>query len=336
MADVLLTQTRTMLPVIPGTKSQTSSASIQGSATPVLTYAHESKPVWITRWSPDGKYIASGSMDGLLQIWTADTGATRLSVRSRVQPARSDDYPWSIAWSPRKNTKVAVSFVDGTIQVLDVSSAQLVSQFTPQIYGTGSLAWSADERYLAVGGIDSLVHVYTYPGWQPVTTYQGHTDTITTLAWSPDGQTIASGSHDTTVRLWNPLTGRQKLVYTGHSGRIRSLSWASDSARLVSTANSPDQTAKVWQVDGGTTLYTYPSPGAPIGEATWSHNNRTIAIYGGDGKIHLLNAQTGKDEQHFSSGIVLSLSWSPTDTRIVSGNEGANATDNVARIWQVG
>jgi WD40 repeat protein len=67
----------------------------------------------------------------------------------------------------------------------------------------------------------------------------------------------------------------------------------------------------------------------------WSHNNRTIAVYGGDGEIHLLNAQTGKDEQRFTSGIVLSLSWSPADTRIVTGNEGGNATDNVARIWQV-
>jgi serine/threonine protein kinase/WD40 repeat protein len=336
-ADVLLTQTKNIPSVIPGTKSQTYSVSVQGSTTPVLTYAHDSKPVLITRWSPDGKYIASGSMDGLLQVWTADTGATRLSVRSRIQPARSDDYPWSIAWSPQKNTKVAVSFVDGTIQVLDVSRAQMVSQFASQTYGTILLAWSADERYLAVGGSDSMVHIYTYPGWQTVTTCQGHTDTITALTWSPDGQTIASGSEDTTIRLWNPLTGRQKLVYTGHSGRIGSLSWAPDSTRLVSTATSPDQTARVWQVDSGTTLYTYPSPGgAPIGEAMWSHNSRTIAVYGGDAEIHLLNAQTGKDEQHFSSGVVLSLSWSPTDTRIVTGNEGANTTDNVARVWQVG
>lgn len=336
MADVFLTQARTTPSVIPGTNLQISPTSIQGSATPVLTYAHDSQAVWITRWSPDGKYIASGSMDGLLQIWTADTGATRLSVRSRIQPARSDDYPWSIAWSPQKNTKVAVSFVDGTIQVLDVSKAQMVSQFASQTYGTILLAWSADERYLAVGGSDSIVHVYTYPGWQPIATCQGHTDTITALAWSPDGQTVASGDQDTTIRLWNPLTGRQKLVYTGHSGRIGSLSWAPDSTRLVSTATTPDQTARVWQVDGGTTLYTYPSPGgAPIGEAMWSHNNRTIAVYGGDAEIHLLNAQTGKEEQSFSSGIVLSLSWSPTDTRIVTGNEGASQTDNVARIWQV-
>ena len=337
VTDVLLNRARSALLAIPSLGSQTSSGSAQESATPILSYAHESQAVWVTRWSPDGKYIASGSLDGLMRIWTADQGATRLSVRSAIQPPRSDDYPWSIAWSPRKDMKVAVGFVDGTIQVLDAQTAQRVSQFAAQTYGAPLLAWSADERYLAVGGSDSMVHVYSYPQWQVVTTYQGHTDAITALAWSPDGTTIASGSQDTTVRLWEPLNGHTNLVYTGHRDRIGTLCWAPDNTRLVSTATFSDHTARVWLVKGGTTLYVYPAPGgAPIGEAMWSHNGRTIAVYGGDAKIHLLNAQTGKDEHSFSSGIVLSLSWSPDDTRIVTGNEGASVTDDVAQIWQVG
>lgn len=335
--EVLLNRARSGLLAGPVLGPRTSSGSVQEAATPILSYAHDKQAVWVARWSPDGKYIASGSLDGLMQIWTADKGVTRLSVRSSIQPPRSDDYPWSIAWSPRKDTKVAVGFVDGTIQVLDAQSAQRVSQFAAHTYGAPLLAWSPDERYLAVGGSDSVVHVYSYPGWQVVITYQEHTDGITALAWSPDGKTIASGSQDTTIRVWEPLSGHTNLVYTGHSARIGSLSWAPDNTRLVSTATSPDQTARVWQVNGGTTLSIYPAPGgAPIGEAMWSHNGRMIAVYGGDAEIHLLNAQTGKDERRFPSGIVLSLSWSPDDTRIVTGNEGASVTDDVARIWQVG
>jgi serine/threonine protein kinase len=337
ITDVLFNRARTALLSIPLQGLQTSSSSAQDTPTPILSYAHSGQAVWVARWSPDGKYIATGSLDGLMQIWTADTGATRLSVRSTIQPARSDDYPWSIAWSPQKDGKVAVSFVDGTIQVLDAQTAQRASQFAARIYGVSLLAWSPDERYLAVGGSDSMVHVYTYPAWQVVTLYQGHTDGITSLAWSPDGKTIASGSQDTTVRLWEPLSGHTNLVYTGHSARIGSLCWAPDNTRLVSTATSPDQTARVWQVEGGTTLATYPAPaGAPIGEAMWSHDGRTIAVYGGDAQIHLLDAHTGQDRRRFFSGIVLSLSWSPDDTRIVTGNEGARATDDVARVWQVG
>jgi WD40 repeat protein len=115
----------------------------------------------------------------------------------------------------------------------------------------------------------------------------------------------------------------------GHSDRINSLSWASDSTRLAST--SSDQTARVWLSNHGTTLYTYPAPGgAPMGEIAWSHNDRTIATYGGDGKISLLDAQTGKVRTAYTSGVVYSLSWSPDDAYLVTGNY-----DNTARIWRL-
>jgi eukaryotic-like serine/threonine-protein kinase len=298
-------------------------------ATPELTHQLPAQ-AWIVRWSPDGKYIASSSLDGTMQVWTADTGETRLSVRSTVQPAISDDYPWSIAWSPRKDQKVAVSFVDGTVQVLDASDGQRLSSLNTPASVVAMLTWSPDERYLAVGGSDNKVRVYTYPGWNIVTTYQDHTDAIKALAWAPNGQTIASGSADTTVRLWEPLSGHTKLIYQGHSNTIGSLSWSSDSTRIVSTAF--DQTAKVWQVSTGTTLYTYNAPGgAPIGEASWSHNDRTIAVYGGDANIYLLDAQTGKVQGSYFTGVVFSLSWSPDDTRIVTGSY-----NKVAQIWRIG
>jgi len=297
--------------------------------TPELTHQLPAQ-VWIVRWSPDGKYIASSSFDGAMQVWTADTGETRLSVRSTVQPAISDDYPWSIAWSPRKDQKVAVSFVDGTVQVLDASDGQRLSSLNTPAAVVAKLTWSPDERYLAVGGSDNKVRVYAYPGWNIVATYQDHTDAIKALAWAPNGQTIASGSADTTVRLWEPLSGHTKLIYQGHSNTIGSLSWSSDSTRIVST--SPfDQTAKVWQVSTGTTLYTYNAPGgAPIGEASWSHNDRTIAVYGGDANIYLLDTQTGKVQGSYFTGVVFSLSWSPDDTRIVTGSY-----NKVAQIWRI-
>jgi len=298
-------------------------------ATVALTYSRHTALVWLVRWSPDGKYIASGSFDGTMMVWAADTGETRLSVRSTVQPAQSDDYPWSLAWSPRKDQRVAVRFVDGTLQVLDASNEQRLPSLINPAPGVALLAWSPDERYLAVGGSDGIVRVYEYPAWQVVTTYQEHTNNITALAWSPNGRIVASGSEDTTVRLWEPLNGHTRLVYNGHSNSIHSLSWSSDSSRIISTAQ--DQTAKTWQVSAGTTLYTYHAPGgAPIGEANWSHDDRTIAIYGGDAKIYLLDAQSGAVKGSFLSGVVYSLSWAPDDTRIVTGNY-----NNVAQIWRL-
>jgi len=295
--------------------------------TPSLTYTNHKAMIWVTRWSPDGTLIASGSMDSTAQVWTADQGINRLSIRSTVQPAQSDDYPWSLAWSPGKHQWLAVSFVDGTIQVLDMKVGQRISTLSKPASATILLAWSPDERYLAAGGGDDIVRVYRYPEWEVATTYQEHTNFIKALAWSPDGNYLASGSSDTQVKVWEPLSGQTQLIYKEHSSDIASLSWSPDSSLVVSSAH--DQTAKVWEVATGHTRYTYTATGgAPLGEASWSHKGHLIAIYNGNAQVDILDAQTGHKRQTISTGVVYGLSWSPDDTRLVTGNY-----NNIAQIW---
>ncbi len=295
-----------------------------------LTYSGHKNVVMIVGWSPDGKYIASGSMDGTAQVWSATRGETDYSIVSTVQPRQSDDYVWSLAWSPHNNEHLAVSFVDGTIQILDASNKQRFTTRDKPPGGVPLLTWSPDEKYLAVGESDNTVRVYDITSWNAVTTYQEHTNSIKAIAWSPDGRYIASGAEDTTVRMWEPLSGQTKLVYKEHSNAIVSVDWSHDSTHIVSSA--ADQTARVWDVGGGTTQYVYHTPGGgPLGEARWSHNDHTIAIYGGNAKMYLLEAKTGKVIHSIFTGVVYSISWSPDDTHIVTGNY-----DNAAHIWRVG
>ncbi len=299
---------------------------VRGST--VLTYGGHTGIVWRVRWSPDGKYIASGSMDNTLQIWTADGGEKKDSTRSLVQPARSDDYPWSLAWAPLNRQRVAVGFVDSTIQLLDMTSHQRQTVITNSSAALAVVAWSPDEKFLAAGWSDGSVVIYDTTSWQSVLTYSGHTDTVYSVAWSPDGKYVASGSQDTTVRLWEPGSGKTLLVYTGHSDTVMSVSWSPDSTRIVSTG-CDDETAKTWNVLSGQTLYTYTlTAGGPIGEAAWSHNGKVIALYGA-GAVILLDAQKGSVTETIQTGVVYSLSWSPDDTRLVTADY-----DKTARIWQ--
>src|SRR5262249_28490389 len=158
---------------------------LSGQDTPEAVYRGHKGIVLLARWSLGGKYIATGSMDGTAQIWLAATRATKLSVRSTTQPPLSDDYPWSLSWSPSHPHHLAIGFADGTIQVLDTDGGQRLSLFNPSPTGARVIrvAWSPGERYLAVGGSDNLVRVDRYPGWEVVAAYGEHTNTITALAW---------------------------------------------------------------------------------------------------------------------------------------------------------
>ena len=304
--------------------------SIQGD-TPVLALKGHTAIVLHVRWSADGVFIASGAMDGTALIWTAKDGKMHLAARSTLTPPIADDYPWSIDWSSRKSgtQQVAVGFVDGTVQVLDAGSEQRVSQLNQPLSRVVVLSWSPDEQYIVLAGSDNIARVYAYPSWNIVTTYQEHTDSIRAIAWSPDGSRIASGSADTTVRIWEPLSGKTKLICSGHTDSVGTVAWAYDSTRLVSTAN--DQTARIWDITSGRTLQTYPAPGgAPIGEAQWSHDNRFLAIYGGDAKVYILDPQTLHVIRSIETGVVYSLSWSPEDKLLATANY-----DKTVYIWRI-
>ncbi len=301
------------------------------AATPLLTYSGHHGIVYSISWSPDGAYIASGSQDGECQVWTADKGKLIFSIHSTLQPPISDDFVQSIVWSRHNPPRIAIGFVDGTLQILDINNRQRTGSLAKSYATNGVLSWSPDEKYLAVctNIIDHNVIIYEVATWNIVTTYQEHTDSVHVVAWSPDGNYVASGSQDTTIRVWEPLSGKTRMIYKEHSGNITAINWSNDSTKIVSTAQ--DYVVRIWQPEQGNTLYTHQYPHqAPMGKVAWSHNNQFVAVYPGMGTIDILDAQLTV-KQTLRTGVTYDLSWSPDDTRIATANY-----DNIAQIWHVG
>lgn len=299
--------------------------------TPLLTYSGHHENVFRISWSPDGTYIASGSQAGVCQVWTADKGELKFSIRSTIQTPISDDFVQSLVWSRHNPLRIAVGFIDGTLQILDMNHRTRIGSLDQVAKTNGALSWSPDEKYLAVCAniTENAVFIYEVATRQIVYTYQDHTDSIHVVAWSPDGKYVASGSQDTTIRVWEPLNGQTHLKYVGHSGDIAALCWSSDSKKIVSAAQ--DYVVHIWEPDSGNTLYTHQySSGAPMGKVAWSHNSQLIAAYPGTGSIDILDAQL-TIKQTIQTGVAFDFSWSPDDTRLATANY-----NNIAQIWRVG
>src|SRR5690349_14343206 len=61
--------------------SPTATPTPRISDTALLTYTGHSQTVLSLAWSPDGKYIASGSNDRTVQVWDTRTGKRILTYR---------------------------------------------------------------------------------------------------------------------------------------------------------------------------------------------------------------------------------------------------------------
>ncbi|CAE6426768.1 unnamed protein product [Rhizoctonia solani] len=192
-------------------------------------------------WSPNNKYIASGS-GGAVQLWDISTGQIALDHHNTPP-----DNITSVVFSPNSNFIAATS--GDIIIVWDIESDQK-SHMTLKGHTklTVSISFSPDNELIASGSKDTTVRVWSPQSGNAVLgPFQGHTAEVSCLAFSPDGTRVASASRDMRICLWD-LRSENMLFETleGHTGAVLSVAFSHSGSHIVS--GSSDCTIRVWDV----------------------------------------------------------------------------------------
>lgn len=305
-------------------------------------YSGHTSRVVAVAWSPDGKRVASASLDGTAQVWDSVSGTTLETFRSESGAMTS------VAWSPTGDL-LATGDETGLVRVWEVASQRQALSLVAQHGKVDSIAWSPDGHVLATGGADAVARVWDARSGALVAAFTGHTGEVHQVAWSPDGRRVASASSDATVRLWDPQTGAQSLAFHEHTDKVFSVAWSPDGHHIAS--GSLDKTVRVWDSTTGSVLYTYsgynvseaahdPTKGVlpdQIFTVAWSHSGQRIAavtqVYCGDecGMVVTWDALTGQDVVFYVDQSIFALAWSPDDTRFAAGAGPASAKVSAAR-----
>jgi len=160
---------------------------------------HEAE-VTAVAFSPDGKRMATASVDGTARIWDAATGASLGALQGHRKPITS------LAFSP-DGRSLATGSADGTARIWNASTGGVRSILRGHTWAVTCLAYSPNGTRLVTAATDKTARVWDVASGATVAVLSGHVDRLNAVAFSPDGVLVATASADRTARIWNARCG---------------------------------------------------------------------------------------------------------------------------------
>lgn len=216
-----------------------------------LNFTAHAGQIEATAYSPDGKLLATGGLDGKIHLWDAnaqpvktldapqhlqalcfsDDGALLFAM---ARPAQSDLrlYTWDLAkgeltgeprkllgelwaFSPHGRTLAVASVKKNNVTLWELANWRQRAE-TPQLPGrVHAMGMSRDDSQVAVSDKTGRVAVYEIDSGREVQTFFPPGGSAQGLAFSPDGSQLAMGMRYATVRVWDVASGKQRYVLEG-------------------------------------------------------------------------------------------------------------------------
>jgi serine/threonine protein kinase len=296
---------------------------VKGVWREVATLRGHGGSVWSVTFSPDGKFLASGSHDKTVKVW--EIGRWREVATLR----RHGDIVYSVSFSP--DGKFLASGSYGTVKVWEVGRWREVATLRGHQSWVYSVSFSPDGKFLASGSGDYTVKVWEVGRWREVATLRGHQDWVYSVSFSPDGKFLASGSGDYTVKVWEVGSWREVATLRGHKYSVHSVSFSPNGQFLAS--GSDDKTVKVWEVGSWREVATLRGHQGWVYSVSFSPDGKFLASGSGDYTVKVWEVGSWREVATLRGhqGWVSSVSFSPDGKFLASGSH-----DKTVKVWEVG
>ncbi len=280
-------------------------------------------------FSPDGRTLATGNRNRLLQLWDVTSGERKTVLSGHASNINA------IAFSP--DGKTLVSGGGSQLLVWNARTGAQTGEINGHLRNGWRIAFTPDGSTLAsvVGGRPT-VHLWDVANGQHKATLMGARihDWISDIAFSPDGSTLAGGSgwH---IWLWDVENKHLEAVVKGFTGNgvsgggIRAIAFSPDGRFLASGSGHTDMKIQIWY-GGRTHKATLTGHKDAITSIAFNPDSRTLASGSSDRTVRLWDIIS---ETHIitltgHTDGVNAVAFSPDGQTLASGSR-----DTTIRLW---
>ena len=229
---------------------------------------HYASPVSAVAISPDGKRVAIGTWDGVLEICQVNDGSQVRELEGHSETVTSIDFHPT-------NKYLASGGADDRLILWDVSSGEEILTFHQgNEYDVMTVDFHPRGTNLVTGDGENQIKIWDADTGSESETLPGHTATVSSAAYSPNGRMIISGDWDNSLLLWDATTGKCLNRLPGHTGDITAVLFASNEFIISS---SEDKTVRIWHVETGKPRCILKQSHEPHSLA-WNSRKRLIAM----------------------------------------------------------
>jgi WD40 repeat protein len=286
-------------------------------------FAKQLTSILALAYSPNGKLLATGDVNGQIYLWDIATGEPILCCTGHA------GWVHGIAFSHDGKMLVSASS-DLTVKLWDTFDGSCLRTFTGHHQRVRSISFSPDSQSIASGSSDATIRLWDTRSGKCLKILSGHQSYIWSVAFSPDGTTIASGSEDKSVRLWDLATGECQQIFAEHQLWVRTIAWSPD-GKLIASGGG-DRTVKVWDIGTGECVSTLTGHTQRLRSIAWSPDGKLLASGSGDRTVRLWCIADGQclKTLHGHNSLLTSVAFSPDGTNLATGGE-----DRSVRLWEV-
>jgi WD40 repeat protein/DNA-binding SARP family transcriptional activator len=297
-----------------------------------LVHAHGAT-VLDVEFSPDGRHVATGGVDGVAKTWDVARGKLRevLTLRGHRRPVGSVSFD-------RTGTRIATmgsASGRGEVRFWDVSPAgrgEVLTLPGPETDEHADIAFTPDGRRLvAASGPEGTVRVWsTATGNELLVLDRDARSSAPVRAVigvdvSPDGSRIATASANGSARIFNAETGRQLVVLRGRHCigrrlcRVNRAVFSPDGSKIATTGQ--DATVRVFDAATGRQLRVlqgHKLGGLGTYPVAWSPDGARLLSMAADG-TRIWDARAGRQLLAMPplGGPGHSAVWSPEGTQVL-------------------